>query len=299
MGKRIKIIFLLFIVTLFLAKSATSAGLFLFAEEKVIANSSGAEDVIRLTNTYRKSMGLSELTTNPRLTQAAINKAKDIIAKQYFSHTSPEGKKFSNWIKETGYNYFYVGENLAIDFGNPEEIFNAWIASPGHRANIERPEFQEIGVAYISGEYEGRQTIISVQEFGSRVLSANETNINNVTNSGATQNYFKTDNTNWPVIIKTADTYINFSLLALIAMLLLWHQQEKKLQLLTVEAREAEIIAEATTQKAPKPKRSDNKQSRLATVTPSSAIKTSLKSNPSKPQKEHRMTTTANRLHQR
>ena len=137
-------------------------------------DSAAAGEIIQLTNTYRHGLGLSELTINPRLTQAAIDRAKDILAKQYFNHTTPDGRRFSDFVKEVNYKYFYVGENLAIDFSNSQDIFDAWLKSDSHRQNLERKEYQEIGVASLQGEFENRDTNIVVQLFGSRVLGANE-----------------------------------------------------------------------------------------------------------------------------
>lgn len=133
-----------------------------------------AEEIINLTNQYRLDHGLSQLLPNPRLTQAAINKAKDILSKGYFNHTSPEGRRFSYWIKESGYPYFYAGENLAIDFSNSQELFDAWIKSDRHRENIERQGFQEIGVASLGGAFEDRKTSVVVQLFGTRILGESE-----------------------------------------------------------------------------------------------------------------------------
>ncbi len=130
-----------------------------------------SQELISLTNNYRQSLGLNSLKVNPRLTQAAVNKAQDILEGQYFNHTSPAGKKFSDWIKEVNYDYFYVGENLAIDFSDNQELFQAWLDSPTHRENIIRPQYQEIGLAALSGKYKNHSTIVVVQLFGTRVLS--------------------------------------------------------------------------------------------------------------------------------
>lgn len=133
-----------------------------------------AEEIINLTNQYRLNHGLNQLLPNPRLTQAAINKAKDILSKGYFNHTSPDGHRFSYWIKESGYPYFYVGENLAMDFNNSEELFNAWIKSERHKENIEKVDFQEIGVASLGGVFNSKKTNIVVQLFGTRILEEKE-----------------------------------------------------------------------------------------------------------------------------
>lgn len=133
-----------------------------------------AKELIEMTNSYRANLNLNELIPNARLTQAAVNKAQNLLAEQYFSHTSPTGKKFSQWIKEVNYKYFYVGENLAIDFSNNQAIFQAWLDSPSHKENIIKPQYQEIGIAVLEGKYKNKPTAVVVQLFGSRVLGVSE-----------------------------------------------------------------------------------------------------------------------------
>lgn len=172
MQKELLKFFILLMTIGFLTKGVVLAGQ--IPRQQTIGSSQMSEAIIKLTNIYRQEAGLKPLLINPRLTQAAINKANDIITNQYFSHTSPEGKRFSDWIKEVNYSYFYSGENLAIDFTSAEDAFSAWLQSDKHRQNIERSEFQEIGVASISGKFNGQQTTVIVQLFGSRVLGAND-----------------------------------------------------------------------------------------------------------------------------
>lgn len=133
-----------------------------------------AEELITMTNNYREAEGLSDLSINPRLTQAAVNKAGDILTNQYFNHTSPSGRKFSDWIKEVGYKYFYVGENLAIDFDNNSDVFTAWLNSPTHKENIIKPQYQEIGIATLTGNYNHHLSTVVVQLFGTRMMDSNE-----------------------------------------------------------------------------------------------------------------------------
>ncbi len=159
------------VIVLVAFKTFIGFSLFSYPTASAYNNSEvSANDLINLTNQYRVNRGLKPLTPNARLTQAALNHANDIISKDYFDHTSPDGKKFSDWIKEVNYNYFYVGENLAIDFDNDSRAFQAWVESPGHLANIEKPQYQEIGVATVRGKMKGRMTTIMVQMFGSRLL---------------------------------------------------------------------------------------------------------------------------------
>jgi len=164
------------IVFLIMAKIAAVSAIFLYPKDAEENLDLSATELIQMTNDYRAEHGLTTLSINPRLTQAAVNKARDLFTNEYFNHTSPAGRKFSDWIKEVDYQYFYVGENLAIDFDDNVKIFQAWLDSPSHRENIEKSQYQEIGLAVLKGKFKNRPTIIAVQLFGTRVLGANNEN---------------------------------------------------------------------------------------------------------------------------
>lgn len=190
-----------------------------------------AQRLIDLTNQYRQEQNLGTLAVNARLTQAAVNKARDILANQYFEHTSPEGKKFSDWIKEVNYQYFYIGENLAIDFNNVDEAFTAWLDSSGHRDNIVKPQYREIGLAVLSGQFKGRRTTIIVQLFGNRILGASASAWpadNAASPANSSLNYFYPE-TVWqkisrPESLSRADYYCNFLIVALAGLLLILYR---------------------------------------------------------------------------
>ncbi len=74
------------------------------------------EEVIRLTNEKRVQIGLNELTYNPVLSQAALAKGNDMLAKDYWAHVSPDGTEPWFFFSQAGYKYRYAGENLARDF---------------------------------------------------------------------------------------------------------------------------------------------------------------------------------------
>lgn len=128
-----------------------------------------AEAVVSLTNTARVENKLAELTTSGLLTRAAKNKANDMLARQYFAHNTPDGATPWTFIKDTGYSYITAGENLAIDFSEVESVQSAWMNSPGHRANILNANFKEIGVGVARGKFDGHDTIIVVQMFGTPI----------------------------------------------------------------------------------------------------------------------------------
>jgi uncharacterized protein YkwD len=130
------------------------------------------DNVIKLTNESRASFGLSKLTFNEQLTQAAQKKADDMLAKQYFAHNTPDGLKPWDFIKAVNYNYVVAGENLAIHFKEVEDVEEAWMNSPGHRANILNKDFEEIGIGISQGIFEGYDTTIVVQMFGTPMVQS-------------------------------------------------------------------------------------------------------------------------------
>ncbi|MFA6422144.1 MAG: CAP domain-containing protein [Candidatus Buchananbacteria bacterium] len=192
MRKKIKIFLAIIIILLAIAKMSVAGAIYIYppiVENDVVQINS--KNIIKLTNDYRTSLGLNPLKEDPRLDQAAVNKARDILTGGFFDHTSPEGKKFSDWIKDVDYKYFYVGENLAIDFQDDDSVFQAWIDSPEHYDNIVKTQYQEIGVSAVKGKMGKRPTIVVVQLFGSRVLGTNSSvDDQSYVPSSAAQNYF-------------------------------------------------------------------------------------------------------------
>lgn len=130
--------------------------------------------LLELANQTRKASQLPLLKENPRLTQAAYLKAKDMVEKKYFSHQSPEGKWLVDWLKSVDYQYALAGENLAIGFLDSEEVHQAWLNSSSHRANLLNPKYQEIGIAVLKGEFDGSETTVVVQLFGAPKILTKE-----------------------------------------------------------------------------------------------------------------------------
>ncbi len=125
------------------------------------------EGIISATNTERINNGLPALTENQKLDTSALVKTKDMFARQYFEHMSPDGKSVSNLVTDAGYDYIVIGENLALgNFTSSNDVVAAWMASPGHRANILNARFTEIGVGVMQGTYNGNKVWIAVQHFG-------------------------------------------------------------------------------------------------------------------------------------
>ncbi|MBP6926111.1 MAG: CAP domain-containing protein [Candidatus Pacebacteria bacterium] len=127
--------------------------------------------LVDLTNKARVENNAPKLAISDTLTKAAQLKADDMAARQYFSHTSPDGTTPWYWFQKAGYEFMYAGENLAVDFTESADIESAWLASPKHRDNIVDSRFTEIGIATKTAVWQGRETTFVVQLFGAPTRS--------------------------------------------------------------------------------------------------------------------------------
>jgi uncharacterized protein YkwD len=125
------------------------------------------EGDIAQTNLQRKENGnLPPLAENATLDEIATLRLEDMFKNQYFAHVSPASSSALMVAKRVGDNYIALGENLAMgDFEGDSGVVNAWMHSPGHRANILNTHYTEIGVAVGEGMFQGEDTWIAVQIF--------------------------------------------------------------------------------------------------------------------------------------
>ncbi|HVB19721.1 MAG TPA: CAP domain-containing protein [Candidatus Paceibacterota bacterium] len=121
--------------------------------------------LVALTNQDRLANGLAGVTESPLLDRAAQAVAEDMAAKGYFAHVSPDGKSPWQWLDQVGYRYSYAGENLAVNFTDSSAVEAAWMNSPMHRANIERPQYTQVGFGTANGMYEGNETTFVAEFF--------------------------------------------------------------------------------------------------------------------------------------
>jgi len=119
-----------------------------------------------LTNDARADNKLALLTESELLVQAAQLKANDMAQNGYFAHTSPSGVTPWHWLDVAGYSYQAAGENLAVNFVDSEDVAEAWMKSPTHRANMVRSDFSEVGIAVAKGTWQGRSAVFVAQFFG-------------------------------------------------------------------------------------------------------------------------------------
>jgi len=150
--------------------------LFTFLGQKLpgvlgITSTITAEELVNLTNKERQVNGLNLLTINPVLNQAAQTKAADMIANNYWAHTSPAGQTPWAFLKNVNYRYLYAGENLARDFYDSIAVVSAWMNSPTHKDNILSSRYRETGIAVVQDMFQGQETTLVVQLFGTQVGS--------------------------------------------------------------------------------------------------------------------------------
>ncbi len=119
------------------------------------------------TNESRTANNLPTLHENSLLDAAAQEKANDMATNNYFAHTSPTGLTPWYWFNQVGYNFAYAGENLAVNFSDSQDVTNAWMNSPEHRANILDANYSDIGMAAAQGTFQGHPATYVVELFGS------------------------------------------------------------------------------------------------------------------------------------
>ncbi len=131
-----------------------------------IAGNIDSKRLIEMTNNERQKSGLSPLSENGALDQAAELKAQNMFQENYWAHFAPSGKTPWDFISGAGYKFTYAGENLAKNFTSAEAVVAAWMASQTHRDNLLNSKYKDIGIAVVEGVLNGQKTILVVQEFG-------------------------------------------------------------------------------------------------------------------------------------
>jgi len=153
------------LLILFILKIITVPFLIYFPKSALFGDISKIA-LIKILNHDREEAGIGPLKENTVLNNAAVLKAKDMLAKDYFSHQSPEGVDPWHWFKIAGYNYKIAGENLAIGFLDSGEVNQAWLDSPSHKANLLNSNYKDVGIAVLTGDFQGNETTVVVQLFG-------------------------------------------------------------------------------------------------------------------------------------
>jgi uncharacterized protein YkwD len=117
--------------------------------------------MLDMVNEERAKLGLNALKADPELAQVARSHSRDMFARGYFSHITPDGKTLADRVKYARVSYLTVGENLAL--GPTLAICHQGLMnSPGHKANILRPSFGRLGIGVLDG---GKYGLMITQNF--------------------------------------------------------------------------------------------------------------------------------------
>lgn len=136
---------------------ASSQGVLAYATNVSVSGLLGS------TNQKRSESGIRSLSINGTLNTAAQLKANDMVARNYWSHNTPDGSPPWVFITNAGYSYSRAGENLAYGYMSSPEVINGWWDSPTHKANMLDANFTEVGFGYANSadfNNSGNQTVV-------------------------------------------------------------------------------------------------------------------------------------------
>ncbi len=117
--------------------------------------------LLQLVNGERIKNGLKPLIADIKMQEVALEHAKDMFKRGYFSHSTPEGTNPFQRMEKRKIKFLFAGENLAHSF-DLISAHNGLMESPGHRANILNPGFGKLGISILDA---GNKGLMLVQEF--------------------------------------------------------------------------------------------------------------------------------------
>ncbi len=127
-------------------------------------------EVLRLVNEEREKEGLEPYEFGYSGYACAKLRAQELLVR--FDHTRPDGTICFTVFDELGVNELFssMGENIAMGHRSPEDVVNAWMNSPGHRANILDPDYEQLAVGVVEipnspGRYATVQLFWSIFKF--------------------------------------------------------------------------------------------------------------------------------------
>ena len=139
------------------------------------ATSTSAYGLLDATNQQRAGNGKPNLSINAQLNSAAQAKADDMVARNYWSHNTPDGQQWYIFIQNAGYKYLKAGENLAYGYATSNDTITGWMNSSTHKANMLDSTFTEVGFGIANGNdynQSGPETVVVAAYGQPQVLAA-------------------------------------------------------------------------------------------------------------------------------
>lgn len=110
--------------------------------------------LVDLVNAHRAGAGCGSLAWHAGAASVAVEHSTDMRDRDYFSHTNPEGESPFDRMRAAGIEWNGIaGENIAYGTSSGSVVFDMWINSTGHRANIENCSFTHHGVGLVDGRW--------------------------------------------------------------------------------------------------------------------------------------------------
>lgn len=122
-----------------------------FAQKQGIlpyATEMSVSELTKDTNIRRAKNKVDQLSLDKKLSEAAQAKANDMVKRDYWSHSTPDGNAPWEFITDANYLYKKAGENLAYGFSNDNEVIAGWMNSKSHRENLLDPAYKNVGFGF-------------------------------------------------------------------------------------------------------------------------------------------------------
>ena len=114
---------------------------------------------VELMNDHRESVGCLPLVWNDDVADVAQAHSEDMVERDFFAHTNPDGDSPFDRLQNSGVPYSSGAENIAWGYHSAESVLDGWLNSAGHKANIENCSLTEHGV----GLYQSRWTHLFIR----------------------------------------------------------------------------------------------------------------------------------------
>jgi len=113
-----------------------------------------AQEFVSLVNDHRESEGLEPLVWDTALASVAVAHSEDMRDRNFFSHDNPDGEDPFDRMRAAGISFQRAGENIASGYRTGQAVLDGWLASEGHRTNIETAAYTHHGLGYVEeGHY--------------------------------------------------------------------------------------------------------------------------------------------------
>lgn len=126
------------------------------------------ETILAATNELREETERAPLERSPLLDAAAQEYAELLRDEDHYGHVGPQGSRPGDRVREEGYRYRWIAENIAKGLFTPEEVVARWSRSPDHRRNMLHPKPEEVGLGVAYGETGGELDVLWVMLLGRR-----------------------------------------------------------------------------------------------------------------------------------